>query len=270
MGREADAEPIRQALSSSEESAEAGVARQLSELARTMQAEPDNAALLQRIVVAATAEVPGAAHAGITLVTRGTVSTPTQSSELVSRIDQLQAVTGQGPCLSSSHEHVTVRADDLRDEPRWPVFAPRAARLGVLSMLSIQLFVEDDSFGSLNLYAEAAHAFDDEAESIGLLLASHAAIAMAGARTEANLRTALTGRDIIGQAKGILMERYKLDGSQAFDLLVATSQHTGRKLRDVADHLAATGEVLQPPTPSSSTVSPSAGDSRAIATHAGT
>jgi len=253
MGTPAGTEQVRQALSSADESAEAGLARQLSELARTMQAEPDTAALLQRIVSAATAEIPGAAHAGITLVNRGKVSTPTQSSELVSHIDQLQAVAGEGPCLSASREHVTVRADDLRAEPRWPAFAERAAELGVLSMLSIQLFVEGDNFGSLNLYAETAHAFDDDAESIGLLLASHAAIAMAGARTETNLRAALTGRDVIGQAKGILMERYKLDGTQAFDLLVATSQHTGRKLREVADHLATTGEVLEPPALSNST-----------------
>lgn len=244
MGRKEVAEPIRQAVSSLGQSVEPGVARQLSELARRMQAEPDTSALLHRIVAAAIAEIPGAAHAGITLVDHGVCSTPTQSSELVSRIDQLQSTTGQGPCLSASREHVTVRADDLRDEPRWPAFAQQAAALGVLSMLSIQLYVEGDSFGSLNLYAETAHAFDDDAESTGLLLASHAAIAMAGARSEANLRIALTGRDIIGQAKGILMERYKLDGSQAFDLLVTASQHTGLKLRDIADHLAATGEVM--------------------------
>jgi GAF domain-containing protein len=250
MGSNEVTEPIRQALSSLGHSADPGLARQLSELARTMQAEPDAGALLERIVAAAIAEIPGAAHAGITFVTRGVISTPTQSSALVSRIDQLQEATGQGPCLSASNEHLTVRADDLRDEPRWPAFAHQAAELGVLSMLSIQLFVEGDSFGSLNLYAETADAFDEDAESIGLLLASHAAIAIAGARAEANLRIALTGRDIIGQAKGILMERYKLDGAQAFDLLVRASQHTGHKLRDIADHLAATGEVLHSAPPS--------------------
>jgi GAF domain-containing protein len=195
MGRDEVAEAIRQAVGSVGQQAEPGVARQLSELARKMQAEPDTAGVLQRIVAAATAEIPGAAHAGVTLVHYGVITTPAQSSELVSQIDQLQASTGEGPCLSASREHLTMRADDLRDEPRWPAFARLAAGLGVLSMLSIQLFVEGDSFGCLSLFAETDHAFDDDAESIGLLLASHAAVAMAGARAEANLRIALTGRD---------------------------------------------------------------------------
>lgn len=76
-----------------------------------------------------------------------------------------------------------------------------------------------------------------------MLLASHAAIAMSTRREISGLRVAMDSRDLIGQAKGILMGQYKMDGARAFDVLVRTSQHTNQKLRDIAEHLATTGEL---------------------------
>jgi transcriptional regulator with GAF, ATPase, and Fis domain len=239
--------PVRQAVSSTGQSPEPGVARELSELARELQAETTNEALLKRIVQAAVSEVPGARYAGITLVTGKNVSTPAATDELVERIDQIQYETGQGPCLDAAARHATVRSDDLRAEARWPRFADQAAELGVLSMLSCQLYVEAENFGALNIYASETKAFGSDSESDGMLLAAHAALAMAAARTEAGLVAAMDSRDLIGQAKGILIERHKITGVEAFGLLVTSSQAVNRKLRDVAEHLVATGEVLTPP-----------------------
>lgn len=131
---------------------------------------------------------------------------------------------------------------DMRTEQRWPVFAKRAADLGVGSMLSIQLYVTGDNLGALNLYSEFAEAFNDESEHVGLLLAAHAAIAMAGAQQQEQLVQAIATRDLIGQAKGILMERHKITAEQAFTLLIRTSQLTNTKLRDIAEKLTTTGE----------------------------
>lgn len=131
----------------------------------------------------------------------------------------------------------------MRTEQRWPEFAKRAVDLGVGSMLSIQLYVTGDNLGALNLYSEAAEAFDDESEHVGLLLASHAAIAMASAQQQEQLVQAITTRDLIGQAKGILMERHKITSEQAFTLLIRASQLANTKLRDVAEHLTTTGEL---------------------------
>jgi len=239
-------DPVRHAVGSTGQGPATGIARQLSELSREMQADLTDEALLRHIVVAAATEVPGADHAGITLVVRKEVSTPAASSELVTRIDQVQYETGEGPCLDAARHHETVRSDDLRAEARWPEFATRAARLGVLSMLSLQLFVQDDSFGALNIYSANAWAFGPESESDGLLLAAHAALAMTAARTQRGLLVAMDSRDLIGQAKGILIERYKITGMEAFGLLVVSSQAVNRKLRDVAEHLVATGELLTP------------------------
>jgi transcriptional regulator with GAF, ATPase, and Fis domain len=237
---------VRQAVGSTGRSAEPGLARRLSELARAMQADMTNEALLQHIVAAAVAEIPGAQHAGITLVTGKELSTPAATGELVLEVDRLQYELGEGPCVTAARHHATVRCDDMRAEERWPRFASQTANLGVLSMVSFQLFVEDDSFGALNLYSPTAGVFGAEAESTGMLLASHAAIAMTTARTHAGLQIAMDSRDLIGQAKGILIERYKITAVQAFGLLVASSQAVNRKLRDVAEHLVATGELLTP------------------------
>jgi GAF domain-containing protein len=240
-------EPVRQAVGSTGRSAEPGTARQLSELARELQADLTTEALLGHIARAAVTEVTGAQYAGITLLAGKELSTPAATGELVGRLDRVQYQTGEGPCLDAARHHQTVRCDDLRADARWPRFASRAAGLGVLSVLSFQLFAGDDSFGALNIYAAKPAAFGRDSESTGILLASHAALAMAAARTEAGLLTALDTREMIGQAKGILMERYKITGVQAFGLLVASSQGMNRKLRDIAEHLVATGELLTPP-----------------------
>jgi len=246
MVEEERRDPVRQAVGSTGQSAEPGIARELSELARELQADLTTEALLKHIVMAAVTEVPGAQYAGITQLTGKEFATTAASGELVERIDRAQYETGEGPCLDAARHHETVRCDDLRTEARWPRFGRQAAGLGVLSMLSLQLFAGDDSFGALNLYAGTAAAFGQDSESTGILLASHAALAMTAARTQAGLLTALDSREMIGQAKGILMERYKITGVQAFGLLVASSQAVNRKLRDVAAHLVATGELLTP------------------------
>ena len=131
----------------------------------------------------------------------------------------------------------------MRTEQRLPRFAAEAVRLGVLSSLSFQLFVEGDDLGALNLYARAPHAFGEESEDVGLVLAAHAAVALAGARREDHLRRAVDNRDLIGQAEGILMERHELTADQAFQVLARVSQQTNRKLVDVAEELTRTGTV---------------------------
>jgi GAF domain-containing protein len=131
--------------------------------------------------------------------------------------------------------------DDLATDPRWPVLGPRAAERGIGSMLCLQLFVHRDTLGALDLLAHAPSAFTDESEHVGLLLASHAAIAAADAHHFENVSSALVNRDVIGQAKGILMERFKITSDQAFTVLAKVSQDTNRKVSAVAEDLARTG-----------------------------
>jgi GAF domain-containing protein len=240
---------VRQARGTGGQAPTAGLARDLSELARQMHADPSMQALLQRIVEAAVLEIDSAEQAGISEITGRHLHTRAATNRLVQMIDEVQHRLEEGPCLTSLRQEITVRTDDLRQETRWPRFAAAAADAGVRSMLSVQLFVQGDNLGALNLYASTPHAFGESQESTAMLVAAHAAIATNENKVESNLRTALVTRDLIGQAKGILMERYKINPSMAFDLLVTASQHTHRKLNDIAEELATTGELPLPDKP---------------------
>ena len=225
-------------------SGEEQLARQLSGLARNLQEEETLQDTLQRIVRAAVENVPGAEFAGITVVEgRRKVSTQAWTDKLVCDADRSQYETSQGPCLDTVYEQQTVRVCDIQTEERWPEFTARGAKLGLGSQISFQLYVTGDNLGALNLYSKTPEAFGDESEQIGLLFASHAAVAMASAQKLERLARGMQTRDLIGQAKGILMERYRLTADQAFALLVRASQAANIKLRDVAEHLAATGEL---------------------------
>jgi transcriptional regulator with GAF, ATPase, and Fis domain len=185
------------------------LAVQMGELARSLQQEDTLQDTLQSIVVAAVDTVPGAQYAGISEVQgHREIYTPAWTDELVRATDTAQYETGQGPCLKTIAVQQTVRVSDMASDDRWPEFAKRAVRLGVGSMLSFQLYVVGDNLGALNLYSREPAAFDDESEHVGLLFASHAAVAMAGAQRNEQLNRALGTRDLIGQAKGILMERH--------------------------------------------------------------
>ncbi len=216
----------------------------LGHLARTLEGEDSVEGTLDGIVHAAVDTVPGARYAGITQVDgRRTLRTTAATDELVHRVDIAQYEAGEGPCLSTLHDQQTVRLADMAAEKRWPGFTGRATELGIGSMLSFQLYVTEENLGALNLYALQARAFTDESEQIGLLFATHAAVAVADALKLRQLTRALDVRDLIGQAKGVLMERHRLTGDQAFARLVRVSQTTNTKLVEVARRLVETGEL---------------------------
>jgi GAF domain-containing protein len=226
-------------------SASRGLGEIMSRLARQLQEEHgDVTATLGAITASAVHTIPGADECGISYVTGRTKVEPRAATgELPLAVDELQGTLGQGPCWDAVWDHKIVGVEDVATEQRWPEFAREAAGLGVGSMLCFQLFVAGDRLGALNVYSRRAHAFDAESEDIGLLFVSHAAVALAGAEHEQNLLAGMQHRDVIGQAKGILMERYKLTATQAFGLLTRTSSETNRKLRDIADELSATGQL---------------------------
>lgn len=216
----------------------------LSDLARTLQLEDSVDETLQAIVHAAVGTVPGAQYAALSVMERRrAIYTRAGTDELVFQVDQVQYDTGEGPCLSAVYEQQTVRLPDMTTEARWPQFTGRTAEIGVLSMLSFQLYVKEDNLGALNMYSTEKQAFDDESEHIGLLFASHAAVAMSGAQEQEHLRKAVAARDVIGQAKGVLMERHKISADQAFSVLARASQQTNTKLVDVARSLTDTGQL---------------------------
>jgi GAF domain-containing protein len=217
----------------------------MSRVARKLQEEHGEVeATLRAITGSATRIVPNAEACGISYVTGPWKIEPRAwTSDLPKDVDSLQERLKQGPCLDAVWEQLVVRVDDVAADQRWPQFAQEAASMGVGSMMCFQLFVQGDQLGAMNMYARTPGAFDDECKDIGQMLAAHAAVALAGAEHEESLRAGMKTRDVIGQAKGILMERHKLTADQAFGVLNRVSQELNRKLVDIARELTDTGAV---------------------------
>jgi ANTAR domain/GAF domain len=228
-----------------EPGAEPDIGEVMGQVARKLQEQHgDVEGTLQAITEGAVGSVPGAEYCGITLVVdRRKVESRASTGELPRQVDALQEELGEGPCIDAIYEQATVRLDDATAEDRWPRFSARAAELGLGSLLSFQLFVTGGTLGALNMYSTRKGAFGEDSESVGLVFASHGAIALAGAQQEQHLRRAVDSRDLIGQAKGILMERYKLTADQAFQVLVRASSHANRRVVDIAEELSATGAL---------------------------
>ncbi len=217
----------------------------MSRTARRLQEEHgDVESTLQAITATAIMVVPHAEECSISYVTgRSKVEPRASTSDLPREVDALQERIEQGPCLDAVWEQEVVRVDDVAADDRWPEFARQASALGVGSMMCFKLFVQGAQLGGLNLYGGRPGAFDDESQDIGQMFAAHAAVAVAGAEHEENLRTAVSSRDVIGQAKGILMERHKLTADQAFGVLARVSQELNRKLADIAREVSDTGAL---------------------------
>ncbi len=219
----------------------------LGSVARDLQRERSPDMTLDAITHAAVETVTGAEHAAVTLVVgRRHVETVSATDAVAEFIDRAQYETGEGPCLSALWSEPVVRMNDMDVEGRWPQWTARVRAHGVRSMLCFRLFVAEDRLGALNLYAAEADAFGEDDEDVGRLFATHAAVALASARKVAQLEQAVASRDIIGQAKGILMERHKINADDAFLMLVRVSQRTYSPLREVAEYVADTGETTRP------------------------
>lgn len=216
---------------------------EIEQIARDLRAEHANLqGTLEVITKSARDVVPGAEDAGITLITRGRgFASRAATSPLPKLIDDLQHRLQDGPCVQAIWQHETVLVADMTTEVRWPLFAPEAARAGARSMLAFQLYTTENTMGALNLHSTRPNAFDDTSISVGGTLATHAAIALIACQREEQFRDALASRDLIGQAKGILMHRYAIDAEQAFTLLTRRSQHTNTPVNEVAAHIVEHG-----------------------------
>lgn len=210
----------------------------LAQATREISANGHLPTTLDTIVHAAQRSLPGVDHVGISVTHKdGRVKTLAATDPFVTALDELQYELDEGPCLTAIRDGTIVTINDARHEQRWPRFIPRAVELGLRSQIGLRLFVENQTLGGLNLYSTAADTIDPEVLATADLFAAHAALALGKARHEENLHSALSTRKVIGQAIGLIMERYALDEDNAFQYLARVSQHSNHKLRDVAAEL---------------------------------
>lgn len=210
------------------------LALRMAELAQVISLRDVDDVLVD-VTAAAKELIAGVDIAGVLLVGKGgTHQTLAPTSDVMFKLDELQMTTGEGPCLQAALDEIVIRTDDFRDEPRFPNYAPKVVELGLLSALSLKLYTADRTAGALNLFGYEPRPWNSEAETIGMVLAAHAASAILASRESEQLQSALSTRDRIGQAKGIIMERFKIDDVRAFEMLRKLSQDTNTKLVDVA------------------------------------
>ncbi|EST36927.1 hypothetical protein N566_15865 [Streptomycetaceae bacterium MP113-05] len=221
-------------------------ATDLAEMARTLVVQETVQDTLDLIVDNAVRLVDGCDYAGVLTVEGGRkVRSLASTDKLVRESDAAQQRYGEGPCFDAALRFNEIyRIVDMTTRvDRWPRFAPHARKLGMGSMMGILLYTEDDNLGALNMYSTEQRKFTERSERAGWLLASHAAVALSSARSHAQLATALESRSDIGEALGIVMERYKVSENEAFAVLRKSSQDHNVKLRDVARQVATTGEI---------------------------
>jgi GAF domain-containing protein len=216
----------------------------LEQLGRALHVpEADLRGTLDAIARTAVDTIGPAKYAGVNLYENGVFEPQAVAGEPPLALDVVQQKTGTGPCIDSSRDQITVRVDDMTREDRWPEYVAQALSLGVASMLCVPLYVREQQYGSVSLYATDPSAFTLSDEYVARLFATQAALALAEAHRADQMRQALGNRDVIGQAKGILMERHRITPDQAFALLSEQSQQANRKLVDVARRLAETGTL---------------------------
>lgn len=213
-------------------------------------------ALLADISAALTA--PSAASDGAALITQAAVDLlpgvesaslflPTAASQCVTlaptdplalEADRLQQELAEGPSLQAVATNSWTSSSDVATDPRWPLYGPKVAASGCATQVAVPLTTSSKSSAVLNLYSSARGGLDGLGMA-GTVFASHAAVAWCGTTQLRDLSEALGRRKTVGQAIGIVMERYGIGEDAAFAFLTRASQTANVKLRDIAASIVA-------------------------------
>jgi GAF domain-containing protein len=214
----------------------------LARVARALRVQnADLPATLDAIVTQVTEIAAPVTWAGLIELERGRLVPKATYGEPPRILDQLQQILGTGPCVDAARDQQLVAIDDMTADMRWPEYTKRATELGVRVVLCAPLWIDERRLGTLSLYGDGSALFGHSERRLLDLYATLAAMALADGQRVTNLTAALDSRDLIGQAKGILIERLKVTAEDAFAVLSQASQKTNRKLAVVAEELVRTG-----------------------------
>jgi ANTAR domain/GAF domain len=234
-----------------------------SETAQALFSAGDPSDTLRAVVDLAVQTIDGCDFASIFVLDGNTLTRPVGTDSVAAGVDMIQHQAGEGPGLDAITEGGTLYAEDLADDPRWVSFGPDAAALGVRSALALRLSDDPTRGAALSLYARYPQAFGALDRAKAVILAAMAGLALSAAEAHQDqarntIQAAMDTREMIGQAQGILMERERITGDQAYDILRRASQYLNTKIRDVAQTLVDTGRSPQTgslPPPDASTAS---------------
>ena len=219
------------------------VAVQFADMTHLLLSDQTVDSVLELVATLAKQTVPQTIGVGVTLLRETKFVTAAYTDEIVCTVDGHQYQAGEGPCLDAARENQRYEITDMAGETRWPRYTPSAADDGISSSLSLPLAARDAPIGALNLYSNRVGAFGNAGET-ATVFAEHASVILANAQeytstTQVNdqLKEALKTRELIGEAKGILMERERITEDEAFDMLRRISQHQNIKLKTIAQEV---------------------------------
>ncbi|MBE1546432.1 GAF domain-containing protein [Mycobacterium sp. OAS707] len=203
--------------------------------------DADSDTVIAELAEHAAIEIPGAQYAGVT-VTRNAkhIDTPAATHKWPILLDEIQQRHREGPCLTAAWEEKTIHVADLETDERFPMYRRDALeQTPIRSVMAFQMFIAGETMGALNIYSEEPNVFGQVSRDMGLIFAAHSSVAWNAARRDEQFKRALASRDTIGQAKGMIMERYGVDSVQAFEVLRKLSQDSNVPLLQVATELVA-------------------------------
>jgi transcriptional regulator with GAF, ATPase, and Fis domain len=190
------------------------------------------------ICVAATLLVTGCDHASLLVRRDGRYITVGASDRIAQRIDDIERIAGDGPCVDAIEEETPQIETDLTTPNQWPQLAARlVAETPVRGAMGFRILVDRRKTGALNLFSDKPNVFDTEAAGQAVVLASFASVAInavAQGEDVSTLRRGLLSNREIGKAIGMLMMLNGVDEHEAFDVLRRYSQDLNIKLADVA------------------------------------
>jgi len=218
----------------------------LSQLGGVLLSAQTVGSTVQLVTRLASETISSTLGAGVSLIDGRGKRTTAASDPVVEKADQIQYDLDTGPCLTAWRDQVAVRIDDVALESRWPQWTAAVAALGVRSVQSVPLIAGGTSLGAIKVYSRLPNAYDDRSAHLLALFAAQAAVLLSNTltladaqETTANVSAALVNRDVIGQAKGVLVAQGAADPDAAFTMLVAASQRTNVKLHEVCRQLVA-------------------------------
>jgi GAF domain-containing protein len=208
------------------------LARDLAE--RLKPAELD--ATLEQVTDAAVRLLPNVQFSSITVLTPDGLRTVAPTDERLVRVDDAQYRLQEGPCFEAATDAAHVVCSDLRSDRRFPRYGPVAVDEGIRAQIGVRLFDAPRSQGALNLYSTRVGAFDDNS-ALSAFFAHQAGQAVAYANEISSLQEAVRTRTLIGEAIGLVMERFGLSDERAFAFLKRLSSHRNVKIRSIAREL---------------------------------
>ena len=223
-----------------------------SDLAQITLSDNTLETVMEHIARLAKRTLPGAPEVSVTLMERGQAKTVAFTGQMAMDLDERQYERGFGPCMASVEGGEPVVINDMSADERWADWSAEATRYGAMSSLSIPVPVQREVSAALNIYSTQANTFDADAVKLATTFGAYAGVALANMHlyqaqsvVAEQLQDAMKSRAVIEQAKGVLMGQRHCSAEEAFNLLVTLSQHSNRKLRDVAQ--AVLDEATRPP-----------------------